>query len=88
MRIDDTQTPALLLDFDAMENNLNRMAAFFQNKPAKLRPHFKNHKVPQLARKQSATGAIGMTSAILREAEILVEHGVNSILVASDRKRK
>jgi D-serine deaminase-like pyridoxal phosphate-dependent protein len=84
MKIDDIQTPALLVDLDAMESNLNRMADFFREKPAKLRPHFKNHKVPQLARKQLKVGAIGMTCATLREAEILVENGVTNILIANE----
>jgi D-serine deaminase-like pyridoxal phosphate-dependent protein len=77
-------TPALLVDLDAMESNLNRMAAFFRDKTAKLRPHFKNHKVPLLAWKQLQAGAIGITCATLREAEILVNHGVRSILIANE----
>src|SRR5215470_15198836 len=77
-------TPALLVDLDAMEFNLQRMADFFANKPCKLRPHFKNHKVPLLAWKQLRAGAIGMTCATLREAEILVHHGVDNILIANE----
>jgi D-serine deaminase-like pyridoxal phosphate-dependent protein len=84
MRIDEINTPALLVDLDAMESNLNRMAAFFRDKPAKLRPHFKNHKVPLLAKKQLEAGAIGLTCATLREAEILVNNGVKSILIANE----
>jgi D-serine deaminase-like pyridoxal phosphate-dependent protein len=84
MRIHEIDTPALLVDLDAMESNLNRMAAFFRDKPAKLRPHFKNHKAPLLAWKQIEAGAIGITCATLREAEILVTHGVRSILIANE----
>lgn len=84
MRIDELPTPALLVDLDAMEGNLRRMAAFFDDKPAKLRPHFKNHKVPLLAWKQLEAGAIGITCATLREAETLVQHGVRSILAANE----
>jgi D-serine deaminase-like pyridoxal phosphate-dependent protein len=84
MRIQEIRTPALLVDLDAMESNLNQMAAFFRDKPVKLRPHFKNHKVPMLAWKQIEAGAIGVCCATLREAEILVEHGVRSILVANE----
>lgn len=84
MTTGDIRTPALLVDLNAMESNLQRMASFFHDKPAKLRPHFKNHKSPQLARKQLEAGAIGMTCATLREAEILVEHGVSSILIANE----
>ena len=84
MKLDGIQTPALLVDLDAMEANLRRMADFFADKPAKLRPHFKNHKIPMLALKQIRAGAIGMTCATIREAEILVHHGVDSILIANE----
>jgi D-serine deaminase-like pyridoxal phosphate-dependent protein len=84
MRVHAIETPALLVDLDAMESNLHRMAGFFRDQPAKLRPHFKNHKVPMLAWKQIEAGAIGMTCATLREAEILVDHGVRSILIANE----
>ena len=78
------ETPALLVDLDRMEANLERMAAFFRSVPAKLRPHFKNHKCPELARRQLDADAIGMTCATLREAECLVEHGVRSVLLANE----
>jgi D-serine deaminase-like pyridoxal phosphate-dependent protein len=84
MNAQDLETPALLVDLDAMESNLNRMAVFFKNRRVKLRPHFKNHKVPLLAWKQLEAGAIGITCANLREAEALITHGVRSILIASE----
>jgi D-serine deaminase-like pyridoxal phosphate-dependent protein len=82
--IDEIDTPALLVDLDAMESNLQRMAAFFEDKPVKLRPHFKNHKSPLLAHKQVAAGAIGVTCATLREAEILISNGIRDILIANE----
>jgi D-serine deaminase-like pyridoxal phosphate-dependent protein len=84
VRQDEINTPALLVDLDAMEANLNRMAAFFKDRPANLRPHFKNHKIPLLALKQIRAGAIGITCATVREAEILVHHGIESILIANE----
>jgi D-serine deaminase-like pyridoxal phosphate-dependent protein len=84
MKVEQIKTPALLVDLDAMEANLRDMAAFFASRHAKLRPHFKNHKVPLLAHKQIRAGAIGMTCATIREAEILVEHGIGSILIANE----
>jgi D-serine deaminase-like pyridoxal phosphate-dependent protein len=60
------------------------MADFFADKPAKLRPHFKNHKAPMLAWKQIRAGAIGLTCATIREAEILVQHGIQNILIANE----
>ena len=68
MKKHEIETPALLVDLDRMEANLERMAAFFRGVPAKLRPHFKNHKCPELAARQLAAGAIGITCATLREA--------------------
>jgi D-serine deaminase-like pyridoxal phosphate-dependent protein len=84
MKLDQIKTPALIVDLDAMEGNLRDMANFFAGRPCKLRPHFKNHKTPLLAWKQIRAGAIGMTCATLREAEILVEHGIGSILIANE----
>ncbi|MBS1597408.1 MAG: alanine racemase [Bacteroidetes bacterium] len=77
-------TPALLVDLDTMERNLRTMASFFENKSCKLRPHFKNHKCIALAKKQLEFGAIGITSATLYETEVLVQAGINSILVANE----
>ena len=79
----EIDTPALLLDRAASDRNLARLAAFFKNRPAKLRPHFKNHKCVTLARRQLAAGAIGMTCAKLSEAEVLVEHGFADLLIAN-----
>ncbi len=76
-------TPALLVDLDALERNLRTMADFFADKPAKLRPHAKTHKSPIIARKQLALGAIGITCAKLGEAEVLAEAGIPDILVAN-----
>lgn len=84
MRIEQIPTPALLVDLAAMESNLHRMAEFFRDKPCKLRPHFKNHKTPLLALKQVRSGAVGMTCATVGEAEILVSHGIGSILIANE----
>lgn len=83
LAVDDLDTPTLLLDRQASDRNLVRMADFFKNRPAKLRPHFKNHKCVTLARRQMAAGAVGMTCAKLGEAEILVEQGFTDVLVAN-----
>jgi D-serine deaminase-like pyridoxal phosphate-dependent protein len=77
-------TPALLLDMDAMEANLKRMAAFFAEGPTRLRPHYKNHKCVALAKRQLAHGAIGITCATLGEAEVLARSGIPSILIANE----
>lgn len=84
MKLRDIDTPALLVDLDAMECNLKMLAEFFVSRQCKARPHFKNHKAPALARRQLESGAIGMTCATLREAEILVGNGVESVLIANE----
>jgi len=80
----EIDTPALLLDLDAMECNLAKMARFFETGATRLRPHYKNHKCPALARRQIEAGAIGMTCATLSEAEALVANGFHDILISSE----
>ena len=71
MRKNDIDTPALLLDLEVMEENIRSMAAFFANRPQKLRPHFKTPKTPEVARRQLEAGAIGITASKLGEVEVL-----------------
>lgn len=78
------ETPALLVDLDVMERNLTTMAQFFCHRPAKLRPHFKNHRVLALAARQMEHGAIGITCARLWQAEKLAHFGVRDILIANE----
>ena len=80
----ELETPSLLVNMAAMERNLAAMAGFFRGRAAKLRPHFKNHRVLALADRQMAEGAIGLTCARLWQAEILVRHGIKSVLVANE----
>jgi D-serine deaminase-like pyridoxal phosphate-dependent protein len=84
VKLRDLDTPALLLDLDAMERNLAKMARFFSTGPTRLRPHYKNHKCPALARRQIDAGAIGMTCATLAEAEALVSNGISDVLISSE----
>ena len=84
MKLYELNTPALLLDMDAMERNLAKMARFFSAGNTRLRPHYKNHKCPALARRQIQAGAIGMTCATLSEAEALVANGIEKILISSE----
>jgi D-serine deaminase-like pyridoxal phosphate-dependent protein len=84
LRRDDIETPALLVDLDIMERNLESMARFFRNRPAKLRPHFKNHRVLELAARQMEHGAIGITCARLWQAERLANFGIRNILIANE----
>jgi len=80
----DIETPALLVDLEIMERNLETMARFFCNRPAKIRPHFKNHRVLELAARQMEHGAIGITCARLWQAERLANFGIRDILIANE----
>ncbi len=79
----DIPTPALIVDLDAMEENIQQMARYFASRKAKLRPHAKTHKSPFLAWKQLAAGAIGITCAKLSEAEVFVQAGIQDVLLAN-----
>ena len=76
-------TPCLLLEIDAVDRNIERMASFFAGMDCKLRPHTKTHKLPLIARKQVRAGAIGITCAKVRDAKAFVEAGVEHILIAN-----
>jgi D-serine deaminase-like pyridoxal phosphate-dependent protein len=78
------ETPALLVDLNAMEHNLKLMARFFENRKARLRPHFKNHRVLELAALQMQHGAIGITCANLWQAEKLLHCGIRNVLIANE----
>jgi D-serine deaminase-like pyridoxal phosphate-dependent protein len=80
---DRLPTPSLLINLPALEFNLSLMSSYFLHKPIKLRPHFKTHKCPQIAKKQMEYGAIGITCAKLSEAEVLVNAGITNVLIAN-----
>jgi D-serine deaminase-like pyridoxal phosphate-dependent protein len=79
----EIDTPALLVDLDVMEKNIQTMADKFRGMSVDLRPHTKTHKTPIIAQKQIAAGAIGVTCAKLGEAEVMAEAGIRSILIAN-----
>jgi 3-hydroxy-D-aspartate aldolase len=76
-------TPALVLDLDRFEANLNRMAGHMRKVGKGLRPHAKAHKCPEIARRQIALGAIGVCCATVQEAELMASAGITGILVTS-----
>jgi D-serine deaminase-like pyridoxal phosphate-dependent protein len=59
------------------------MAAFFAGRPARLRPHVKTHRAPEIARRQVAAGATGVTCAKVGMAEAMVEGGIDDVYVAN-----
>ena len=79
----EIDTPALLINYEALDRNISRMAGYFKRGDVKLRPHSKTHKNVQIARKQIAAGAVGITCAKLGEAEALADGGIDDILIAN-----
>jgi len=77
-------TPALLVDMDALERNIRRMSDYFRGKKASLRPHVKGHKSPFIAHMQLAAGAKGITCATIKEAEVMVQSGINDVFIANE----
>ena len=82
--VDELVTPCLVIDEEALAENLSRMAGYFAGRPSRLRPHFKSHKCVTLARRQlAAGGAVGITCAKVSEAEQLVAGGITEVLIAN-----
>ena len=82
MRVTDLETPAVVVDLQVMERNLSRMAEYCRARNLRLRPHTKSHKIPELAKRQLAHGAHGITVAKIGEAKVMVDAGINDILIA------
>ena len=78
----ELETPALLIDLDALEANLAEMAAVAARAGVRLRPHTKTHKSPEIARMQLQAGAAGITCAKLGEAEVMADAGLDDLLIA------
>jgi 3-hydroxy-D-aspartate aldolase len=76
-------TPALLIDLPAMARNIERMAAFAKARGINLRPHVKTHKSVEIARRQVAAGAIGVSCVTMGEAEVMVQGGIPGVLITS-----
>jgi len=77
-------TPALLIDLEVMERNLEKMANRLAGGGLCLRAHSKTHKSPILAQKQMELGAVGVCCQKVSEAEVMVAGGVQDILVSSE----
>ena len=81
--VDQLDTPAMLIDLDAMDRNIAHIAQLARENGVQWRPHAKGHKSPTVAHRQIAAGAIGVTCAKLGEAEVFAQCGVKDILIAS-----
>ena len=83
-RRDELITPALVLDIDAAQRNIDHMASELkQMGAATIRPHYKTHKSPDLARRQLQAGAGGLSMATVWEAAILAAAGMDDLFVVN-----
>lgn len=76
-------TPALLIDLDALEANIRAMAEHTATVGQRLRPHTKTHKSVEIARRQVAAGAVGVCCATLGEAEVMGNAGIPGVHISS-----
>jgi len=83
MRLEDVDTPALILDLDAFETNLRRLADAVRGR-VRVRAHAKTHKCPEIGRRQVAAGAVGVCCQKVSEAEAMVEGGISDVLVSNE----
>ena len=82
--VDAIDTPALVIDLDAMERNLVSMADFARAHRLRLRPHAKMHKCAAIARLQMAAGAVGVCVQKTSEAEALADAGIDDIYISNE----
>ncbi|MEE3259227.1 MAG: DSD1 family PLP-dependent enzyme [Candidatus Latescibacterota bacterium] len=79
----ELETPQLLVDLNRFEANIHHLATYCRDRGKAWRPHCKANKSPAIARLLQARGATGITCAKLGEAELMVEQGIQSILLAN-----
>src|SRR5262245_6049925 len=84
MTRDEIPTPALLLDMDRFERNLELMAKHVRTAGKQLRPHAKTHRCPEIAHRQIAAGALGVACAKLGEAEVMARFGIRGLLITTE----
>jgi D-threonine aldolase len=84
MRLSEVGTPALCVNLDAFERNLERMHGFFSERPCAVRPHVKAHKTPAIARRQREAGIVGLCCATVAEAEVFAAEGFDNLLIANE----
>src|SRR5580692_6988794 len=75
-------TPAVVIDLEIVERNIARAQALCDAASVAFRPHIKTHKIPELAKMQRAAGATGITCQKIGEAEVMVEGGLDEILIS------
>src|SRR4051812_17519963 len=82
MKVNDLQTPALVVDADAFDYNIATMAAALPG--PRLRPHVKAHKTTTIARRQAEAGHTGFTCATILEVERMAAAGLGTDLMLAN----
>ena len=82
--VTELPTPALLVDLDILDHNLQTLATYMKGRPVSFRPHGKAHKSPAIGKLQLASGAKGLCAAKLGEADVLVRGGVKDVLITAE----
>ena len=82
-RLEEVDTPALILDMTAFEKNQRTLFGLVKDR-VRVRPHAKTHKCPDVAKRQIALGAVGMCCQKVSEAEAMVDGGVADVLVTNE----
>ena len=82
--VKDLPTPALLIDLDIFERNLQALASYMKGRAVTFRPHGKAHKSPAIGKLQLASGAKGLCAAKLGEADVLIRGGIKDVLITAE----
>ncbi|HZQ49894.1 MAG TPA: alanine racemase [Candidatus Dormibacteraeota bacterium] len=77
-------TPALVVDLDVFEANVEAMSEMLHGTGKTVRPHFKTHRTPELARRELGGPIVGATCATVGEAEAAVAAGIDDVLIANE----
>lgn len=83
-RLEEVDTPALVVDLDAFERNIEALQKAVAGKGVRVRAHAKTHKCPEIAKRQITAGAIGVCCQKVSEAEAMVEGGIADVLVSNE----
>jgi D-serine deaminase-like pyridoxal phosphate-dependent protein len=83
-RLEDVDTPALILDLDRFDTNLARMHQAMASRNVRVRAHAKSHKCPEIARRQVAAGAVGICCQKVAEAEVFLARGIEDVLITNE----
>ena len=83
-RLDEVDTPALVIDLDAFERNIAILKSAVAGMAVSVRTHAKTHKCPEIALRQIAAGAVGVCCQKVSEAEAMVHGGVRDVLVSNE----